>query len=352
MMKEVFVFGAGASAESAGTPLGSELVWNYHRDTALLKTIVNGVPDLSKENEQFKNFQAFHELLTRDFPELRDERERWEKRGESFYRPRCLKKNHYIDELLKTLLDKNNDDGARLIRELIFEHITGASLGNPNLLYKNFIAKRLQHGFTSIISFNFDYLLFEDFRNEIYFDYLISFDHIDENRARIYKAKNPIPSIKLNGSLDWGICQHCSRLFLFYKPKRSFYDHQRCVGSRGGRLEPFIIMPHEKYKEKVEVLWRKATIELRQAQKVTIIGYSFPKYDEKMITLFAESLNDNVELEIVDYCEREDKWDITREGIETKYRRMFPKLKKKIKIRLDGFGGYTKDIQSQEMSLE
>lgn len=340
-MKEVFVFGAGASAASAGTPLGSELVWNYHRATALLKTEVNGVPDLSKENEQFKSIPLFLETMIRRFPMLKPLKELWEKRGMSFFGP-SLDKNYYIDELLRILLKENNVEGTGLIRQLIFEHITGASLGN--LLYKDFIAKLLRDRSTSIISFNFDYLLFEDFRNEVYFDYLISFDHIDENRARIYKAKNPIPLIKLNGSLDWGICQSCSRLFLFYKPKRSFFDQRRCDGSCKGRVEPFIIMPHEKYGDRIEVLWSEATTELKRAQKVTIIGYSFPKYDEKVVTLFAESLNENVELEIVDYCEREGEWDITRERIETKYSLMFPKLKKKIRIRLDGFGGYMKDI--------
>lgn len=348
MMKEIFVFGAGASAASADTPLGAELVWNYHRDTGLLKPIINGVPDNSAENIRFRNFQKFFELVACYFPKLEMEKDLWEKRGISFYGPHSLNKNHYVDKLLRILQEENNVEGTRLIKQLIFEHITGASLSGSNMLYKDFIAKVLKcrtRRSVTIISFNFDYLLFEDFRNGVCFDYLIDFDSIDPHRAKIYKKQNPIPLIKLNGSLDWGVCQSCDRLFLFFQPKGTgFLDKRSCENDCKGGIEPFIIMPYQKYGDRISRLWNEAESELNQAKKVTIIGYSFPEYDQKVIDLFDDSLHNDIELAVVDYCESENNRAVAQNRIEKKYRRMFPHLNREAKIRMDGFNGYMKDF--------
>lgn len=42
-MNEMFIFGAGASKDSADTPLGMELVWQYYQDCCTWAPIVNHI---------------------------------------------------------------------------------------------------------------------------------------------------------------------------------------------------------------------------------------------------------------------------------------------------------------------
>ena len=58
-MKHVYVFGAGASAASAKTPLGKDLVWNYLLDCGLL---ISGLQGLQEENEKFSNYRTAWQL--------------------------------------------------------------------------------------------------------------------------------------------------------------------------------------------------------------------------------------------------------------------------------------------------
>ncbi len=126
--------------------------------------------------------------------------------------------------------------------------------------------------------------------------------------------------------------------------RHDFFDKCSCGNDCKGAIEPFIIMPHQKYGDRISRLWNEAGSELKQAKKVTIIGYSFPEYDQKVIDLFAGSLHNDIELEVVDYCESENNRAVAQNRIEEKYRRMFPHLNRVTKIRMDGFSGYMKDF--------
>ena len=181
----------------------------------------------------------------------------------------------------------------------------------------------------------------EDFKQEVYFDYLLKFDWIDANRQRIYARTNPIKLIKLNGSLDWGICPSCNRLYLYFQHMfRHSYDGKRCSLKCGEPVQPFIVIPHEKYESIIEPLWTLAERELKRANIVTIIGYSFPEYDKKVIDLFSSSLAPHTKLQVVNHCERKENEDGKRNAILLKYRQLFPILKTEIGIYLNGFEGY------------
>lgn len=343
-MREVFVLGAGASAASSGTPLGESLVWNYHQDCSFMKDIVNGEPDLREDNIQFQNYERFLQIVASYFPELKTELEKFRTRREALYQPpRFKNKKYYIDEILM-IVQKNNDNVARkIIKTLILEHLTDPF--RTNNLYEVFIAKVLKNKkaeTVSLVSFNFDVLLHENFKTGIFFDYLIEFDSITPSR----KLSMPtcIPLIKLNGSLDWGICLRCKRLSLnLYSVQRGFYEQEKCRCE--GDVEPFIVMPHEEYAEKINVLWNKAAEQLKLAQKVTIIGYSFPEYDQRAISLFKSNLNENVELKIVDYQESTIEKRFTLKRLKEKYAEMFPFLKGEIEISLEGFGKFVDDYK-------
>lgn len=342
-MNHVYVLGAGASSASAGTPLGRDLVWSYHLDCGLLVPINNGIPDLREENDNFRYFREFLELCSSIYPEFKHLPKKWDSRGENiFHLYGTIEKKHYIDELLELLYRNHNEHGLEIVRKLIFEHLVQCSFDSQNLLYKRFITEVLksdskQH--VSIISFNFDFLLHEDFEEEVYFDYSLKFDWIDSNRQRIYARSNPIKLIKLNGSLDWGICPNCERLYLYFPHMfRHSYDDKRCSLKCGGPVQPFIVIPHENYKNTIKPLWGLAKRKLNRADIVTVIGYSFPEYDKEVIGLFASSLSPHAKLQIVDRCEpSEDTAQMTKIML-MKYKKMFPSIE--TDIYLDGFEGF------------
>lgn len=347
-MKHVYVLGAGASAASANTPLGKDLVWDYHINCGLAVPMENGVPDLSEENERFSNFHKFLELAASIYPEFKSLPRQWENRGiEIFDLYGRLEKKHYVDEVLDILQRKGDIKGTELVKRLIFEHLVEVSIGRQNHLYQKFIAgilKDNQSQKVSIISFNFDFLLHEDFRNNVYFDYILEFDWIDSKRQQTYARSNPIKLIKLNGSLDWGVCPSCNRLHLyFHHMVGNFYDNQKCIGSCGHAIQPFITIPHEKYGTIIEPLWSSAEKELKRASMVTVIGYSFPEYDKKVLDLFSSALGPNSKVQVVTHCERKEDEDSKRKAILMKYKQLFPMLKAEVDVYLNGFEGYIDD---------
>lgn len=348
-MKEIYVFGAGASHASGGTPLGNELGWSYFSDTSTLYRMEHGKPapdDIKKKKEDFITYKQFLILARKTYPELKED-EKFERalyNGESYFPPYNLAKRYYLDEMLRILHEDKDEKSVRLIKKLVFEHIVESSFYSQNSLYKKFLNLRLKYKTgenITIISLNFDTLLREYYDNGIdkgiYIDYLIDFDYIDR---REYKYKNNIFSvIKLHGSFDWGICKECNKIGLFHWHLRRFSYNKRCKYCKG-ILEPFIILPHEKNNKKIDVLWNKSKENLRKAEKITIIGYSFPLYDKKVIELFANSMDPDVELEVVDYEERQENIEICINEIQQNYRKMFPHIKRDIKIELGGFEKY------------
>jgi len=347
-MNHIYVIGAGASAASANTPLGKDLVWNYHVGCGLLVPCDNGGPDLREENKDFSNFRKFLELAASIYPEFKSLPEKWDNRGmELFDLYDRVEKRHYIDEMLEILHQKEDSNGISLVRKLIFEHLVESSIRSSNLLYERFIGRVLNNSDNeqvTIFSFNFDVLLHEAFKANVYFDYLLKFDWVDDNRQEISARSNPIKLIKLNGSFDWGICPSCKRLHLYFPPmSRNFFDNKKCTRNCGDFIQPFIIVPHEQYQAIIEPLWSAAEKELKRANKVTVIGYSFPEYDKKVIDLFSTSLGSNTELQVVSRCESYEDEGRKRKAILMKYKKVFPTLKPEIGIHLNGFEGYVDD---------
>ncbi len=350
-MKHVYVFGAGASAASANTPLGRDLVWNYPLDCGrLLPYNDNGSPDLQEENERFSNYREFLKLAASIYPEYEFLLKEWDERGDMVFDTRGIlnkrlrNKRRYVDEILMMLQQNGDIKGVELVRRLIFEHLAESSIGHENLLYKRFIDRVLKSnhpGQVAILSFNFDVLLHEDFDANVYFDYLLKFDWIDDKRKKFYAQNNPIKLIKLNGSIDWGICPSCNHLHLYYPFMfKNFFDNKRCSENCGESVQPFIIIPYEPYPKMIQPLWSSAEKELKTANIVTVIGYSFPEYDRKVVNLFSRSLGMHTKLQVVDCYGRKKNEDIKRRAIIMKCKRLFPMLKQEIDIHLDGFQCY------------
>jgi len=343
-MREVFVLGAGAS-KPGGAPLGPELVWQYH-SCSMPVPIRQGKADLRQENEDYKNFREFLVLADKMWPGHGFVRQ-WDNREDTVFLPSFVSKPFYVDELLATLQRNGDDEGIELVRRLIFEHIVAAAFPPTDKTYGDFISKILlkrEPQDTSIISFNFDPLLHEDFERGVSFDHAIEFDWDEVGGDQNWERGPTFPLLKLNGSFDWGICGACEYLHRFSCHMSShWYDGQRCARCRHA-VSPFIIIPHEDYSSRIKPLWDEATRRLQQADTVTIIGYSFPDYDKTIQDLFRNSLSSGVQIRVVDVCPFDADRQASTHSLVRKYKGMFPQVHRQADICLDGFEGYLKNI--------
>jgi len=340
MMKELFVFGAGASNASGRTPLGKNLIWDYFEDCSTLYEIGEGGKpaqhDLEKKKQEFSNFGLFLKSIEKKFPHISVHKD-WLRCMDDamMFTPR-LEKLYYIDEIMGYLQNENDLKNIELIKRLTLEHIAKASFDSQNLLYKKFVQSLKGKSSTdvSIISFNFDCLLREDFKNQIYFDYFIDFKTVSPVRELSHKGEG-IPLMKLNGSLDWVWHPKTKEISL-----GSFHITDRCYPynldpSDEQYIEPYIFLPHQKKGAIMNLVWAKAEERIQSASKITIIGYSFPKYDQDVIELFRNNLSPESTIEVVDISLVSKHEGLMRAC----YKSMFPQISK-VNVYLDGFEGY------------
>ena len=348
-MKHVFVIGAGASAAACGTPLGKDLVWGYHENCSGPVPLEGGRADTREEDRVFGNYLCFLELAARYYPQFKAEPEKFRTRGYIAYSPPT--EVPYVDEMLDLVQQDSDREGIELIGTLIFEHLVEVIFLERDwrqTLYDKFTEKILAPLFSegvSVINMNYDYLLTEHMTQPVSFDYILEFDEIDTNRSRRYKRDPTVPQIKLNGSLDWGYCPTCDHLHLFFPSMdREFYDSKKCPEGCGP-LKPLIVAPHERHISALEKLWFRAKEVLSQADIVTVIGYSFPNYDDEIIELFGGAFRHCAQIEVVDYSRVNEDPSVTLTRIERQYKSMFPNAKD-ITIKLDGFQKYVENYSA------
>ena len=328
-MKEVFILGAGASHASAETPLGQDLVWTYFPDCFEF--------DISSNKRKFGPLLEFFKSKTK-----------WKQYADKLCR--CIKdrticefdvdKKYYIDELMKDLQREGNGQIINLIKRLTFEHIaeTASEPKTKGLsLYEQFAQSLTEKSPSkiSVISFNFDCLLHEEFKTSnvykpVYFDYVIPFSSVEPGRKN-YIQQNRIPLIKLHGSLDWVFNSETKQIHLRHwliKPETHYLNNDE---------EPYIFLPYQQVDELIKPLRDQAKEELKKADTITIIGYSFPDCDEEEIIDLFQNVNPKAEWEVINYVEDSDLEK--RNKIQDRYKKLFPNVKS-VKFNFDGFENY------------
>jgi hypothetical protein len=295
-MSELFVFGAGASHASGGTPLGKDLVWNYYEDCSTLYAIgSNGRPteaDLEDKHREFTDLGVFFQKIQNRYPRLSEISQKWDKAmraGEYFVLN--IEKQYYIDEIIEDLIhDAKYADDIYLIKRVVSQHISKTSDIHRNDFYKKFVKslKNKSRDEVSIISFNFDCLLEDDLNERIYFDYHIKFEDIDSRRC-FYKPGRGFLLIKLHGSLDWKVDTRTGKMTLLPVEWHESY---------GG--EPCIFLPHEQANQRINQLWKTAAEFVQNAERISFIGYSMPNYDLDTIELFKSNMQKGTQIEIID----------------------------------------------------
>jgi len=360
----VFVFGAGASHAVAGLPLGLDLVWKYAFATADFKS-----PDDGLTCEESQCYQ-FLRLMGRYFPELEGESARYLREFAEpnyIYYPVDLEKRHHVDELLKSLFKAGDVSGVDSARTLIAEHLVSMYPSysyvfstqdahradyRPLSLYEKLVKElRDRDDQVSIISFNFDTLLHEDNRKEVFLDYQIKFDCMCEGRKfyvddwRVYPNVRRIPLIKPHGSLDWRRCTKCRRLNLtWFRHTLERYRKAKCQHCREPiDLHPLIVVPHEDQPEPevFNPLWEQTEACLQQADELIVIGYSFPDYDTRAHELFAK-VNPRAATTIVDFAGPVDAAQRKRYW-QRRISKIMPQCTGSLEIYLDGFELWLKD---------
>ncbi len=358
IIKNIYMLGAGASNASAGAPIGSELVWNYYEDCGTFYRMdERGGPaddDLREKEKEFVNYEKFLFIVDKYFPEL-NERERWKNvlsKAETYIPPTKTYgfKKYFVDEFLRILKTSGDQDSISLVKRLILEHITKSSRGTNNNLYNKFIKNLPENSF--LMTTNFDtHLTDKKVGTDLYFDCLLDFDVVNKDAGEYYYKKSGQPILKLNGSLDWGICTKCNKLTLF-QPHVSTQDYDSVLcnmtSNCQSKLEPYVVLPHQIYDQRIKKLWMRAEKELQEATHVTIIGYSFPEYDVEVVNLFTNNTNPRANILVVDFYD---------EGVYPKVSKMEYKnyIEKRMKnifnrhdaltICVDGFSEYMKQYE-------
>lgn len=308
----VYVLGAGASRALVGTPLGLDLVWTYYQDCCPL------VDEPS--------YKKFLELAGSLFPEFLGESQKFDAAAAKsimYFAPEeHLRKCHYVDEMLERMQEQGEDEGVALLQHLILRHIV--STGNENHAgYESLKQHCLGNTEISIVSFNFDTFINER-QPGPKFDYRLSFDWQDGNRIS-YSPQEGIPLIKLNGSLDWAVCNNDHLGLLHYFVRDNTFSGTRCgVPNCRGKIAPLIITPHANHTSRFAPLWDEAGRSLAEASKIVIIGYSFPDYDTKVIELFRSRLRESTLIEVVDMKAKGESELEARSKIRARYKQLFP----------------------------
>jgi NAD-dependent SIR2 family protein deacetylase len=173
-------------------------------------------------------------------------------------------------------------------------------------LYRNLskIIHRLiiENRSVSVLTFNYDLgLEYSLYANKIVPDYCLGDLEI---------SGKSVPYLKLHGSINWGRCSNetCRKIVPYrnFDSTESKTSHEysilpiisklkrlKCYDPRcNGTLEedPFIVPPtwnKTAFHEQIEQVWRRAANELRDAEHIFVVGYSFPNTDMFFRYLFA-----------------------------------------------------------------
>jgi len=139
-----------------------------------------------------------------------------------------------------------------------------------------------------MISFNYDLFLDRAVvinNHGIRGDYHISFEHIEnfpsyETLLSEGKREKDVDLLKLHGSLNWAYCPSCKEISLFFYQRYQDIFKKPCRKCKS-QLEPILVPPvyFKDIPEPLANVWGVAENYLEQADRLIIIGYSFPDID-------------------------------------------------------------------------
>ncbi len=319
----LFVFGAGASI-AEGTPLQKDilkLIFESDDDELTTSDTANEVRRFISEN--FHISESEYPTLEAVFGYFEYFISKREGLGKKYSTTRIIE--------LKEAFIK------------IVHYVISNTKGNKDSTYRKFwkVISEVNRNI-SVVSMNYDTLLDEAFDylypDKAYIDYcieLMNYHHYDKIDAFHWwvNPREPVPVwtecdpkpiklIKVHGSLNWKYCNCCNQVLL------TAWDTKIDLSSMGfkgyihasrenseivafdlvcpldGNTFDTLIVPPSHIKElshpAINKLFDEAAIEIRKANKVVFVGYSFPEADVHIKALFRKNLRADTEVHIVD----------------------------------------------------
>lgn len=209
----------------------------------------------------------------------------------------------------------------------------------------------------SIISTNWDVLIEEYFtKQKIKYSFCLNEPYFvnDLKKSTTTKTKN-VNLIKLHGSINWYKCLECGTLNIV-PPKHCadflFEDSvsEKCLQckstiDKGTLLQSEFITPtmiKSINSQLYSNLWAAAQRDLREAEKVTFIGYSLPIADFELRYMLQRCIPPSAEIDVVLY-KTDDPQKVSPSHVkdllpEKRYQDLF--VKNKINFYYDGFAEY------------
>ena len=296
MSKIVFVLGAGASAH-CGTPLMDNFL-EVAQDLLGLGEVDEVKKDLEDVFEAVGNLHAIQSKAKINTYNIEDVYAAFEM-GKLLDSLPGFEESSKIDELISSI---KKVIGYTLEKTTKFPYDATGQMNAPPSYYEfaGIIESLIEATKScSIITFNYDLGLdYSLYKRKIVPDYGLSDIPLTARKIATY--------LKLHGSLSWGKCtnEKCGKIEPYrniqspsHKPGADYdiipvmdaLKKQKCKNC-GESLEAFIVPPtwnKTAYHEQIELVWKRAAKELKGAEHIFVLGYSFPPTDLFFHYLFA-----------------------------------------------------------------
>ncbi|TGK01406.1 hypothetical protein EHQ53_08085 [Leptospira langatensis] len=158
------------------------------------------------------------------------------------------------------------------------------------------------------------------------------------------KGQLNLKILKPHGSINWGYCNNCGRLYITFGEARlqKFQCIKYCnkIFRRGIHLTPLMITPtflKEISNRSLIDIWNNAGIELSEASRIIFIGYSLRPEDFHFRFLLLKHVSPKAEVYVFDHVDQNNvsKKEIERE-FYNRYRNFFQK-NKTLKLSIAGW---------------
>lgn len=337
--KDVFFLGAGVST-LAGVPTFANF-----REKA--KDIKNNLSNGELNRELFKRVlgcweENFNECNIEEFYEAVEMRE-------TLANPTDKEKQETvttgdIENFIYATIKKSIDNDSHIYTYELF--LKKASMGSV------------------IITTNWDIIL-ETSRQYHIENGWISYEFVQPHKTILPDIRIGEPKfrvIKLHGSLNWGFCKECGKIYYFNEkvddtlPKGEVpCNNDKCKGKLARIIVPpklsKLIKPENESDLlkspyfQLRAIWSKASEYLKMCERLYFIGYSFPETDVQMKTFISNSLRENNNLKEVRIISNQ-KHGNSRIEFEERYLSIFSKFisHSKIDFYYKGFNEFCTEL--------
>jgi NAD-dependent SIR2 family protein deacetylase len=310
--KEVFFLGAGASV-LAGVPTFAD----FHKKAT---KIIN---EILAENEPDDEYISHRNLKAmRNDRMLQSVLSHWVKNFNNYTIEEFYAAIEINEMLANNKLNKNKyedittEDISKFIYFIIKKSLTNTS-GSENI-YEIFL-RLVRTSKAAIITTNWDIVL-ESSKQFPLEGGWVDYESVTAHDATSNKV-NPLTEVsgfkhhilKLHGSLNWGFCDNCERIYYLnkeiYEDLTLFDDDVASYGVECNneacrenhiKLKTVIVPPTlsklAKAQPQLVSIWNKAKDYLKLCNKIYFIGYSFPETDMQMRIFISNALRENSNL--------------------------------------------------------